>query len=92
MTEIVLTNHARNKMAARGISFTEVREVLLNYRNRWSSTHYRGRRLDPGTFVYQGETLAVVVREEPGCLVVITVLLKRSHQWDDEEARTRRSS
>lgn len=88
MSEVQLTRHARENMDARDVSFAEVLEVLRTYDTRYSSFMHRGRPT-PDTYVYQRGRLAVVAQDKNGVLLVKTVLLKDTEQWDDEDARAR---
>lgn len=85
---IRLTNHARKTMADRGVTLDEVRDVLENYRHRWSSRRHAGTP-DSNVYVYQGDQISVVAQEDREVRVVITVLLSTQTPWTDQDARSR---
>lgn len=83
-----LTRHAFEAMKARDVSMQEILDIIENYTNRWEVSEHNGRPT-PGRYVYQGQTLALVVVEKPHQFLVLTVLLKHPEQWDDAQARRR---
>ena len=70
MAEIVYTVHARQRMAARGISDEMVRQALEMPEER--GTGYRNRGLAYRRF--SRGRIKVVYVEQEGCIVVITVM------------------
>lgn len=84
--DIQLSLHARQVMERRNVSVAAVFEVLRNYRTRYPSASYRGGSF-PGTYVYQGEELAVVVNHSRAPARVVTVLLRSAEQWSDDDVR-----
>lgn len=71
------STHARQKMADRHVTWSEVVEAVE--RPEITEPHNGNRR-------YSRAGLCVVVAVN-GC--VITILLRRTEQWTDEDARTR---
>lgn len=78
---IRLTRHAREVMAARGVTFDEIAEVLA--RPEIVEPHQGKRR-----FVRDG-VVVVVAEGHRGEKVVVTVLFRRSEQWTSEDMRRR---
>ena len=86
MGDILFTVHAQRTMAARKVTFDEIREVVTK-----PEVVY-GRRPDrPGTEVRQRGELGIVVRPYPATstVLVITILWRHTDHWTDDEMRTR---
>lgn len=87
-THVRLSNHAQSTMDRRHVTHHEIRDVLEQWENRWSSSFHRGQAT-PDTYVYQRGKLALVVYEMGKLRLVKTVLLRDAEQWNDSQARAR---
>lgn len=95
---IRLSEHARDVMRRRQITFDEVAEIIA--RPKVVTTGTDRKYSDNPTRKYFGENLCVVVAENHGrreqygkrqtFRIVITVLLKDGEEWTDEDARGRK--
>lgn len=81
--KIVFSRHARESMAARRVTFAEVKDVIRNY--EIGEPHDGARRYVKGDLV-------AVVREWPNAKMVLTVLWRRPEQWTSEEMVEQRAS
>lgn len=80
---LVLTEHARDVMKRRGITFEQVAEVVQ--RASIIEPHKGKRR-----FV-RGDLCVVVATDPRGFKTVVTILLRSQDQWSDTDARNRTS-
>lgn len=78
--ELYPSKHALTTMVARGVTWPEVVEA---YRNPQVVEPHKGQRR------YVRDGIAVVVAPDGA---VVTVLLRSSAQWDDDDARGRGST
>lgn len=74
------TDHLREKMATRNVTWAEIMSVVENPEVLYGPDH-------KNRYVAQRGNLSVVVSGSNGA--VITVLLKSSGYWTDEEAKNR---
>lgn len=80
------TVHAQKTMAERGVTRTEIEEVV--YR---PEVTYKGNSSRPDCKVFQrGEVGVVVLPEGDGDYLVITVLWRRTNDWTSDEMRNGR--
>jgi hypothetical protein len=90
---ISLSEHARDVMRRREVTFDEVAEIIRWPQIREVSTGYGNLTRRGQHFRYVVENLAVVVAEERRgdqiFRTVVTVLLREDGQWSDEDVRTR---
>jgi hypothetical protein len=89
---IRLSEHAREVMARRSITFDEIAEIIARPLVVATGNDSRYPGNDPKR-KYFGDTLCVVVAEETKhgeiMRTIITVLLKSGDQWTDEDAKGR---
>lgn len=78
-------------MAERGVTWPEVAAIVQFPQVTYTQTMYRGRPVSNQT-VYQRGKLAAIVAESEHSLTVITVLLRQSEQWTNDDARNRGST
>lgn len=101
MPDYYPTRHAVEAMAARGVTWAEVLEVL--HRTEVSYTQDNDPRYPPDRRVHQYGRLYVVVgtkptyarsdtAEEHPAFPVITVGLRQTRQWNDADVRNRHDS
>lgn len=75
-----LSGHARHTIAARAFDVRDVLQACENPEQSYTAYNY-----GPDRWVYQRAHVAVVL--SPVTRTVITVLLRRREQWDDNDAR-----
>lgn len=80
MLAIRLTHHARTKMRDRNVTFEDIAHAIE--RPEITEPHKGKRR-------YTRDNLCVVVSEEGGIKVVITILLRDTNQWTDADISNR---
>lgn len=95
---IRLTEHARDVMRRRSITFDEVAEIIA--RPKVVTTGTDRKYQENPVRKYFGESLCVVVAENHGkrehygkrevFRMVITVLYRNGEEWTDEDARGRK--
>lgn len=89
---IRLSDHAREVMARRSITFDEVAEIIARPLVVATADDPRYPGNDPKR-KYFGEALCVVVAEErkgkDTFRTIVTVLLKRGDEWTDEDVKKR---
>lgn len=90
---IRLSEHAREVMARRQITFDEIAEIIARPKIVTTGNDARYPNDQP-VRKYFGDTLCVVVAEHRGhrevFRTVITVLLREGEQWTDEDAKGRK--
>ena len=80
-----ITGHARQRARSRGFG---LRDVLLTAAG--PDLAYEQSNYGPGRWVHQRGDIGAVVHRSTK--TVITVLLRSEVQWDDEDARRRRTA
>ena len=86
--KVRFTKHAREVMARRCVSPTDVLCTIASYSNRYHSPSHQGKPT-AYAYVYQKDALSVVVDErDKEVFKVVTVLLNSSQRWTDQDVRS----
>ena len=84
---VYLSRHAIEAVIARSFTIDDVYATLRDWENKYVQTKYSTG--EDTAFMYQKGDMGVAVVETESVILVKTVLLRRSRQWTDEQARER---